>query len=164
MTSSDEDDTKTEISKVAVEIAEEETCGETVLLNTNGADAGPGDDTTAKQLSGLTGSDEQLEEHSNEDEKLPNTTSLTATVEDASRKDTTNKASQPTISNEAVMVVEMDPEQPEVVGVNMEKPCFIDAATQIPDDNTTHFKQTADNKITSDPLIPALLDELSALK
>ena len=166
MTSSDEDDTKTEVSKVAVEIAEEETRGETVLLNTNGADAGPGDDTTAKQLSGTTGSDEQLEEHSNEDEKLPNTTSLTATVEDASRKDTTNKARQPTISNEAVMVVEMDPEQPEVVGVNMEKPCFIDAATQveISDDNTAHFKQTADNKITSDPLIPALLDELSALK
>ena len=171
VTSSDEDNTKTEASKVAVDISEEESCGETVLPDTNVADTGPSDDTTVKQLTVTTDSNEQPEEHGNEDEKLLDTTSLTATVEDASLEDTMNKimASQTAICNQAVMVVEMDPEQLEVVEgiVNMEeKPCFVDAATQveISDDNTTHFRQTADNKITSDPLIPALLDELSALK
>ena len=148
-----EDDTKTEVIEVAVDITVEESCAETDT-------AGPGDVTTAKQPPGSTGSDEQ---HDNGDETLLNTTSLTAIVEDV---DSMHKSSQTTISDEAVMVVEVDPEEPEVVAGNMEEKRFIDASTQveISDDNATHFKQPVDNKITSDPLIPALLDELSALK
>ncbi len=134
-----EDDTKTEVIEVAVDNTGEESCGET--------DTGPSDVTIAKQLSGSN------EQHDNGDETLLDT------------KDAMHTTSPTTISSQAVMVVEMDPEQPEVVAGNMEeKPCLIDASTQveISDDNT--FKQPADNKITSDPLIPALLDELSALK
>ena len=146
-----EDDTKTEVIEVAVDNTGEESCGET--------DTGPSDVTIAKQLSGSN------EQHDDGDETLLDTTSLAAVVEDVSLKDAMHTTSPTTISSQAVMVVEMYPEQPEVVAGNMEeKPCLIDASTQveISDDNT--FKQPADNKITSDPLIPALLDELSALK
>ena len=137
--------------------------------NTRVGITGPTDhDTAVEQISGL---DKQLEECSNKSRKLPDTTSPTTTVEEASLTDIKYKTSQAAAigGSPTVVVVEMDPEQSEIVAgtVNTkEKPCFIDVATQveISDDNTALVKQTAGNKVTSDPLVPALLDELSALK
>ena len=174
LTSSDEDDTKTEVNKMASDISEEDAnveksnSGTVSASNTSVSSTRPTDhDTTVKQPSGF---DKRLEECGSEGKKLPDTTSPTTAVE-ASLKDIKYKTSQAATvgGSPAVVVVEMDSEQSEVVtgmANTKEKPRFIDAATQveISDDNTAVVKQTAGSKVSSDPLIPALLDELSALK
>lgn len=166
-----EDDMKNEGSKFPTDVCNDGSS----LSDTNAVGTGSGDDTVAKEPSGTTVSNEQLEESGNEDKNLSDATPLETimTVEDASTKDTMNKPIQSTISsNQAVMVIEMAPEQQcevEAVTANKEEgPYYIDASTQveISDNNTTtpHLKHTTGNKVTSDPLISGLLDELSALK
>lgn len=124
-----------------------------ILSDTNVVDTEFSD--TAKEPSDASNVTEQLEKCSNEHKNLPDAASLK--IGGSPKDSTKNKTSQPAISNAVVEI----PEQPVVVGDTVgkvEKPRFIDATTQVevPD------KTTLD--ITSDPLVPALLDELSALK
>jgi len=160
-----------------VDTSEEENCG-TILSNTNVVDTEasntgkpqpsdtgkPQPSDTAEELTDVS---DQPEKCDNEHKKLSDVALPEIGFKDGLPKDSMgDKTSQPTINNEAVMVVEITSEQPEVVADRVsedKKPCFIDAATQIevPDNKTTLI--TAAN-ITSDPLVPALLDELSALK
>lgn len=154
---------KNEANKVTADIHEKES-NEVVLSDINDVD------NSRKQL--CDASDvKQPEECGNENEKLPNVISLAATVEDVLSKDNMSKATvdKPIINDQAVVVIDI-PEQADVIigTTNTDgKPCFIDAATQveISDNNTTHSNcKPAGSQITSDPMIPALLDELSALK
>lgn len=166
ITSSDEDGIKNEVSKVTLNISEGENSNETVLSDTKLVDTGCGNNDTAKQPPGTVDFNGQQEECGSEDEKLPDAISPATAVENASPEDTVTEVNQSTVSDQAVMVIDI-PEQSDIVpdmANTDEKPCFTDAATQV-DDSTIHSNHTtAANKITSDPLIPALLDELSALK
>lgn len=154
---------KNEANKVTADINEEES-NEVVLSDINEVD------NNRKQL--CDASDvKQPEECGNENEKLPNVISPAATVEDVLSKGNMSKDTmdKPIINDQAVVVIDI-PEQADVITgtTNTDgKPCFIDAATQveISDNSAVHSNcKPAGSQITSDPMIPALLDELSALK
>lgn len=122
------------------------------------------DDNVVKELSDTTGFTEKC---NGEDAQLPDAITLATTAaEDDLSRQPINKTNGSITSNDAVMVVDMASEQPETLGCTRsseeEEPSFIDATTQVEiSDKTEHI---VNSKITSDPLVPALLDELSALK
>ena len=170
MTRCEENDTKLEATKGTTDISEEESCSEAVLSDSNVVDTGHGDNT-AEQLPAMTDCNDQPKVHGNENEELPDSNSLVTMVEDYSPTDTMEKANQSIVSDQPVVVIDIPEHLDDVVAsttnTGKQQPCYTDAATQVEtsDNITKHSNDTTTAiKITSDPLTPALLDELSALK
>ena len=171
MTPSDDNDIRNETTK-GTGISEEESCSEVVLSDSNVVTTGH--DNTAELP--VTDCNDHLEEYVNETEELPGNNSLVTMVDKGLPTDTMEDINQSVVvsdqsvvvSDQLVMVIDI-PEHLDVVASSAstdKQPCYTDAATQVEtsDNIAAHSNDTTAIKITSDPLIPALLDELSALK
>ena len=166
--SDDTNDIRNETTRGTTDISEEESCSEVVLSGSNVVTTGHSDNVT-EQLP-KTDCNDHSEGHVNETEKLPGNDLLVTMVDDGSPGDTMENTNQSVVvSDQPVMVIDI-PEHLDVVASTAsstdKQPCYTDAATQVEtsDNIATQSNDTTAVKITSDPLIPALLDELSALK